>query len=101
VVNDSTVFRHWFPLQHALHNSGDGYRQIILVLNAKAGGQAALRVCIDKQNTFSHSGQTNAQVDRRGRFTHSAFLVRDGDNLTVAHLVFLPSNSFSRSFRLK
>ena len=101
VVNDSTVFRHWFLLQHALHNSGDGYRKFILVLNAKAGGQTALRVCIDKQHTFSHSGQTNAKVDCRSRFTHSTFLVRDGDNLTVTHLVFLPSNSFSRPFQMK
>ena len=35
------------------------------------------------------------------RFAHTAFLVRDGDNITVTHLVFLPSNSFSRPFQMK
>jgi hypothetical protein len=54
----------------------------ILMVNANAGRGVRLRINIHEQNFLAQISQVSAQIDGRGRFSDSAFLVYDGDYLT-------------------
>src|SRR5690606_23824182 len=49
-------------------------------VGAEADGERALRVEVDQEDLAAVLGQRGAQVDRRGGLSHTAFLVRHGDD---------------------
>ena len=51
-------------------------------INPQTGCGISLRIKIDKQDAFPQERQRGPQIDRRGGFTHSAFLIGNTDHLT-------------------
>ena len=53
-------------------------------LDAEPGRGVALRVEIDDQDVFADRRERGAEIDSRGRFSHAAFLIRDGEHAQAA-----------------
>ena len=72
-----------------IHKGSEREIKMVEIMLAEADGQAALRVCIYKQNLIASVGETDAEVQDGGRFTNAALLVNYRDDFFVFHSSFL------------
>ena len=66
-----------------------GHVQLVRLCVTEADRQRPLRIAVYQQHVPSLSGKPDAQVGRSRGFTHSAFLVGDGEYHGVHPLSFL------------
>lgn len=73
------VFERGFTDQHLVNTGGRAFVQ------TQPGGGIGLGVEIDEEHFFSQSGDCRREIDRRGGFSHPAFLVGNGRDKAFFH----------------
>ena len=71
-----------FGFELADENLIEGTVIAVLRVEIKAGSGIGLRVCVDDEDVLLKNGQGGSQVDGGGGFSHAAFLVGYGNNLS-------------------
>jgi len=63
----------------------------------RAGRKVCLRICVNQKHCFPLYRKPDAEIRRRGRLCHAAFLVAQRYYFAIRHLVFLLSKNITAS----
>ena len=85
MVKNTFPGRKWHIIEYLAHEIAQRHWQGIRLRLAKADGRTTLGITISNEHLLSFTGEVNTQVDATGRFTGTALLVDNPDNVCFGH----------------
>ena len=85
MVQNACIFGQILFIDHSVHNSSKRDVQFVRILNSETDSQATLRIRVNKQDSVSFICEAHTEIEGSSCLSDPAFLVCDGNHMTVVH----------------